>query len=920
MSQNTEILKKLLKRNFDVDTNDEDSLKKFMEDYDDEFVDDRRTESRFKKINRGIDNISYGLKGMKSAIESLVEPWAKVDEAASKYAKTIGVTSEMMRKMRQQAIESVDKNKLAINYGLKAMDLIEAQEKYVKGIGRNVRLDENAQVIAGSISKIIGDTGYELAAALENFGIDMEVTGEHVAGMYNEAAKKGISLEKYAQNVTQNIKLAQNYTFKNGIQGLESMAKKATALKLDMSQVAAFADKVGTVEGAIESAAKLQVLGGPFAQFANPLEMLNEGLTDMEGLTDRVIKMIGGLGSYDKATGQVKVSPFNKLRVKAAADAMGMSYDSLMESVNAQGRRKEIERQIKNSAVASKFSDDMKELIMNSATINKEGKAVISVNGKATELDNLVGMQYEDLVKETQKESDDIKDIARMLRSHFEKRQGVRDQADNKMAKWFGGVGEWISGVYDLVGTSNILLTTIAIATSINTIRGGFSSFSRGGGKGLFKGAGKKAGKGLFGRGGNSVKVTTPAGSKMPTGGETFKWTNGKNYIIKDGVAYGPNGGVSSKSGEIVKAFEKSGGRQVTTNAAANTAMSGGRAALTAGKLMKIGGAIGAVGVVGNMYTNHQVESGKWEKGGSKHTAAKVGFSAAEGVGTGLFATSLASSIATGAGLGTSVGPIGTIIGAAVGLTAGAIVGGVKAAKAKREVALDNKLEQMGIQRKGNYGAHKLKMIDSALETGKISDSLRMKIEREGDFEILAKIEEARKKAEEKAMKENGGINDNIKSASFTIKSASFNGEAFSTFMGKMKGEERVSRPNREERETRGVKAKDAVNFISPVVATYSAVKAVKEKGENPETKELLRKATEQWAEDHKPKQTVVSENSKIELKVSGTIKLEGPNGKQIDITDNLLQDKSFLQRLSKHLVSGGLDEAAKQSRRNEKA
>ena len=52
-----------------------------------------------------------------------------------------------------------------------------------------------------------------------------------------------------------------------------------------------FADKVSTLQGAVETSASLQVLGGPFAQFSDPLGMLNEGLTDMESLFDRFQKM-----------------------------------------------------------------------------------------------------------------------------------------------------------------------------------------------------------------------------------------------------------------------------------------------------------------------------------------------------------------------------------------------------------------------------------------------------------------------------------------------------------------------------------------------------------------------------------------------------------------------------------------------------
>ena len=79
------------------------------------------------------------------------------------------------------------------------------------------------------------------------------------------------------------------------------MARKATEINLNMSQAAAFADKVSTVEGTITTGAQLQVLGGPFAQMADPIGMLYESLNDMEGLQDRMVQMFGNLGSFQKS-------------------------------------------------------------------------------------------------------------------------------------------------------------------------------------------------------------------------------------------------------------------------------------------------------------------------------------------------------------------------------------------------------------------------------------------------------------------------------------------------------------------------------------------------------------------------------------------------------------------------------------------
>ena len=451
------------------------------------------------------------LKKMYSAVDDLTKPYRKVDAAASKYAKTVGMTKAGMESLAKTSLSNVS-NKLAAEYNVSTEELLEAQSNYIKASGRNIRVDGGDQESMAAM-KLMGGNGNELAALYDNFGVSMEETADHVGKMFSDASKQGISFEKYSDNVAKNIKIAQNYTFKNGLKGLESMAKKATAMKMDMQQVAALADKVSTVEGAIDVSAQLQVLGGPFAQLADPMGMLNEGLNDMEGLQDRLIKMVGGLGSFDKETGEVKVSSFNKQRIKAASQAMGVDYGTIMESVNAQARRGEISKQIAASATASGFDDDMKELIMNSGTI-KDGKAGVSIDGKFKSIDELTADDYGALQAESRTETEDIKVMAKSLKSIEEKIESREKAQEAKQAEMYKEVAEGFGEANQWLAKMDTILTILTIiqgAVAAGQILDGLGNvFKRG--KGLLKG-GLKKGKNLLNKvrgkaGGTGNKVT----------------------------------------------------------------------------------------------------------------------------------------------------------------------------------------------------------------------------------------------------------------------------------------------------------------------------------------------------------------------------------------------------------------------------
>ena len=692
-----------------------------------------------------VKNLIDGLEGMYRVLEKFNDPWAKASHAASQYAKSVGLAKKGMDALRKSTIDNMVKNHIGINYNVSTDELLKLQENYTKAVGRNVRLSNADQENMAAMRAIIGEgKTTEFATQFENFGLSMSSTAEHMGKMFADASKAGISFEKYSDNVKQNISIAQNYTFKDGLKGLESMAKKATAIKMDMQMVANLAQKVSTVEGAIDVGAKLQVLGGPFAQAADPLGMLNEGLNDIEGLQDRVTRMIGQLGSFDKSTGEVKVSAFNKRRVAAAAEAMGMDYGKLMESVNANARRGEVEKQLSASASASKLDDNMKELIKNNAEF-KNGKAGVSINGEWKSIDELGNGDYEALVAETQDQAADVKDIAKNLRSLVDKRQGVIKQRDANQAQLSEKlkIGELEGKLIDVIGQSNFLLKTwitIALANNIiNGIRG--LSQTVDGAKDIFN-----FGKSIFSRGKNLFRK----------GGKTAS-----NVIRRKGL------------GGLTRGWQNIVGRTMQPSAnvmGRGISRAGTRGAikfLGKGGAKMIGKAAGPLaGVVGGAFTAFD----EFGKENNHSTGRKVGATVGSTIG----------GIAGAAAL-SWIPVIGPIIGGAVGSWLGKTIGS-GFANDKRRAKFKDKYG-LGESLKSDYSVKEIKEINKARVTGKISKKLMDKLADRGDTEMFKQIIEVQK-ANKKENAENNGarkgrISKNIRTAYFNIGTSYFEGELF---------------------------------------------------------------------------------------------------------------------------------------------
>ena len=819
---------------------------------------------------RPLNDIVKGLKDMYGVLRDFNEPWAQASKAASQYAKSVGLAKKGMDALRKSTIDNMVKNHIGINYNVSTDELLKLQENYTKAVGRNVRLSNADQENMAAMRAIIGEgKTTEFATQFENFGLSMSSTAEHMGKMFADASKAGISFEKYSDNVKQNISIAQNYTFKDGLKGLESMAKKATAIKMDMQMVANLAQKVSTVEGAIDVGAKLQVLGGPFAQAADPLGMLNEGLNDIEGLQDRVTRMIGQLGSFDKSTGEVKVSAFNKRRVAAAAEAMGMDYGKLMESVNANARRGEVEKQLSASASASKLDDNMKELIKNNAEF-KNGKAGVSINGEWKSIDELGNGDYEALVAETQDQAADVKDIAKNLRSLVDKRQGVIKQRDANQAQLSEKlkIGELEGKLIDVIGQSNFLLKTwitIALANNIiNGIRGlaqtvdgakdifnfGKSIFSRG--KNLFRKGGKTASnvirrKGLGGltRGWQNIvgrtmqpsaNMATNAASNVASRAATGTATRTAANAATRGAA---NAGAKASANVMGRGISRAGTR-------------GAIKFLGKGGAKMIGKAAGPLaGVVGGAFTAFD----EFGKENNHSTGRKVGATVGSTIG----------GIAGAAAL-SWIPVIGPIIGGAVGSWLGKTIGS-GFANDKRRAKFKDKYG-LGESLKGDYSVKEIKEINKARVTGKISKKLMDKLADRGDTEMFKQIIEVQK-ANKKENAENNGarkgrISKNIRTAYFNIGTSYFEGELFK------KGSEKsisISRGFRENGKSGGWEA-------------------VKERSSSNSSNNAVTETQNSGKKD-------------FNVNINGTLKLTSDNGQSVDIIGELRKNPQLLRSLA---------------------
>lgn len=223
-------------------------------------------EKRFRALKKGYKETSEGVKQIYSSLIKTLEPWNKANQEAMTYAKTMGMSKKTADAFLDKTVSWAAKNDIGLLFNKTTAELIKMQSKYSEVLGRNVQLTSEQKKDMLAMETFLGEDGMmDIANNLENFGLGLSDSAEFVKKTIDDATKSGIVASKLTKTVRENIKMAQNYTFKNGLDGLTSMAKKAIQLKTDMSLVNGFLEKTSTVEGAITTGAQLQVLGGNYA-------------------------------------------------------------------------------------------------------------------------------------------------------------------------------------------------------------------------------------------------------------------------------------------------------------------------------------------------------------------------------------------------------------------------------------------------------------------------------------------------------------------------------------------------------------------------------------------------------------------------------------------------------------------------------
>ena len=395
-------------------------------------IDIERQEFSKKIYQETMDNVSQTTDQIKSLLSSIDEATNSITdvirESETLFRQTglvMGLTGDKFDKYILNAATMAAKT-----FGLTAQQMMEMQNSYISASGRQVLLGSTDYDKIEAMARTFGISASEVTTMMGNmniFNVSVQDSYNIFDSMYDMVNKIGLSTTKFSKSLTDNLKLAQKYNFKGGVDNMAKLTLWAEKTRFNLQSASSFADKMmsNNIGDVLETTAKLQVLGGTSAMFADPFAMMYEAGNDVGALAQRQYAMFSDItGTFNKTTGETQFSLMELKLAKARAEAMGINYEDVLNQRRQVNKQSVVDKQLTGFGL----DETTRIALSNRATYDKsKGTFVVNtIEGEKvlSDFKNKSAEQINELLL-PQDEKDSILDIAKTNRSMVQTEEAI---------------------------------------------------------------------------------------------------------------------------------------------------------------------------------------------------------------------------------------------------------------------------------------------------------------------------------------------------------------------------------------------------------------------------------------------------------------------------------------------------------------
>jgi len=338
--------------------------------------------------------------------ENFIKGLKELENAATQTSRTIfgqiGAASDLIQKTTAESY----KNTIAIGATLE--DNINIYKAIATSLQRNVFLTNEQLESLVTIQRTTNLTAEEIGKMVTGFqdlGRGTDAAIESIEGLTKTARGYGLNVNTFLKSVGENIKLVNSYGFQDGVEGLGRMVARAQALRINFDKVTSLAGELLNPEKAIELAASFQTLGGEIGALGDPFKLMYMAENDMEGLQNAIIDTAKSAVMFNEETGEFKLSGVEMRRLRAQADALGMSYEDLANTAVKAAK----EQRVMEALDFTGLNEEQKQLVANLGEIGKNGEIKLKLpgfEGSIEDFTNLTESQQKKLYDAIEKQNE----------------------------------------------------------------------------------------------------------------------------------------------------------------------------------------------------------------------------------------------------------------------------------------------------------------------------------------------------------------------------------------------------------------------------------------------------------------------------------------------------------------------------------
>jgi hypothetical protein len=356
----------------------------------------------YDKIKGSVSELNKFIGG-----SSIWKFFMEADKGIKKTVLQLGLSGERADILRFNIEQSAQ---YAARMGVSVNELAEAQANYVEESGRALLLNEaslDAIIQMGKSTNMGIQNATKLAAQYELIGINATSAADKVLSIVDQSERMGVSATKMLKKVSDNFEAINKFAFRDGVDSFSKMAMYAERFKVDMGSMLDSAERARTLEGAVELAAQLQVMGGEFAR-TDPFELLFLSRNDPEKYQQKINNMTKGIAQFRKTadgTFEAYISPMDLDRLERAGAALGLTREEMAKQAKQMLKMQKISANLMGTGI----SKEDREMIAGMAEFNsKTGEYFVNLKGASMSIAS-IGKQHLSTLK---KQNEDLNDRA----------------------------------------------------------------------------------------------------------------------------------------------------------------------------------------------------------------------------------------------------------------------------------------------------------------------------------------------------------------------------------------------------------------------------------------------------------------------------------------------------------------------------